>query len=365
MNFRFNIFKHQTPTLSASEGTHSDPSAENPVYVSKQDLISLRAQAEKLSLNSIKIRARQGGAYLSRFKGRGMEFDEVRPYQPGDDVRTLDWRVTARTGKPHTKLFREERERAVLFWVDYRAPMFFATRGVFKSVLAARAAALLAWSAVSHGDRLGGLIFSEDRHEEVRPQRGQKGALHLIQCLAEHPAWTRGLDACKEPTKEKNTDLRSSETVPRAYLRSGREDAALQALIRLRRVVRPGSLVFLMSALRAMGPQAEPHLAQLAQHNDVVLFFMHDPLEQHLPPAGRYRISDGTKELCLDTGSTTFRTRYHLNFQERQDTVKQLCRRYGMHYLSCTTSDDVVKTLKSGLGLEHGYSQRGGRRRHV
>ncbi len=355
MNFGFNIFKHQTPTLSASAGTRSDDLSENRVRVSKQALISLRAQAEGLSLNSIKIRARQGGTYLSPFKGRGMEFDEVRPYQPGDDVRTLDWRVTARTGKPHTKLFREERERAVLFWVDYRAPMFFATRGMFKSVLAAHAAAVLAWSAVSHGDRLGGLVFSEDQHEEIRPQRGKKGALHFIQRLAEHPACTRVLNARGLPPAGQNTGPRSPRIKDPC---SGGEEAARQALIRLHRVVRPGSLIFLMSDFRAMGTESEPHLAQLARHNDVVMFFIHDPLEQHLPPAGRYRVSDGTKELTLDTSSTTFRTRYHLSFQERQNTVQHLCRRYGMHYLPCTTSDDVVKTLKSGLGSEQ-------RRRHV
>ena len=88
-----------------------------------------------------------------------MEFDESRLYQPGDDIRNMDWRVTARTGKPHTKLFREERERPVFVWVDYRAPMFFATQGVFKSVFVARMAALIAWNAVQQGDRIGGLIF--------------------------------------------------------------------------------------------------------------------------------------------------------------------------------------------------------------
>ncbi len=299
---------------------------ESPVRVSKQGLIALNREAESLSLKTVKIRSIQGGHYLSPFKGRGMEFDEVRPYQAGDDMRTLDWRVMARTGKPHTKLFREERERSVLFWVDYRAPMFFATRGIFKSVMAARAASLLAWSAVHHGDRLGGLIFSEQHHQEMRPQRGKKGVLHFIQSLVEHPAWG-------------NTDTEN------------KADTAIQALMRLRRVAHPGSLIFLISDFRAMGDQAERHLGQLTRHNDVVMLFIHDLLEQNLPPAGLYRVSDGTKDLSLDTTSKSLRKTYHEKFEQRKTSLQNLCRRYGIYYLPCTTSDDLLSTLQRGLGL--------------
>ena len=302
---------------------------ESPVLVGKSALISLHRQAESLSLKVVKIRSQQGGHYLSPFKGRGMEFDEVRPYQPGDDVRTLDWRVTARTGKPHTKLFREERERSVLIWVDYRAPMFFATRGCFKSVMAARAAALLSWSAIHHGDRLGGLIFSEAQHEEIRPQQGKRGVLHFIQSLVTHTAWER-----------RSQDM------------ADREEVALQSLIRLRRVARSGSLVFLISDFRSMGVQAESHLAKLARHSDVVMLFIHDPLEQRLPPAGLYRVSDGlSRETTLDTGDPGRRKAYQEKFDLRQAKLQRLCRRYGIYYMACATSDNLLKTLQNGLGL--------------
>jgi len=301
--------------------------SESPVRVSSSGLISLHHQAESLSLKVVKIRSEQGGHYLSPFKGRGMEFDEVRPYQPGDDVRALDWRVTARTGKPHTKLFREERERSVLLWVDYRAPMFFATRGCFKSVLAARAAALLAWSAMQHSDRLGGLIFSEAAHEELRPQQGKRAVLHFIRSLVAHKAWEREAEAHKN-----------------------REEAALHALIRLRRVARPGSLVFLISDFRNLGGLAESHLAKLARHSDVVLFFITDAIEQRLPAAGLYRLSDGNRELTLDTGDLNRRKAYEARFQQRKAEITALCRRYHMHLISCTTSDDLLKTLQKGLG---------------
>ena len=121
------------------------------------------------------------GGHLSPYKGRGVEFDESRPYQPGDDLRTIDWRVTARTGKPHTKVFREERNRPVFVWLDLRRPMLFATRGAYKGVRAAEMAALIAWSAVANGDRLGGLVFSETQHHELRPALGLRSALRLFQ----------------------------------------------------------------------------------------------------------------------------------------------------------------------------------------
>ena len=317
----------KTPDISSEALAHT--LIANPVSVTKEALIALHAPAASLALKSVKIRSQQGG-HLSPFKGRGMEFDEVRPYQPGDDVRTIDWRVTARSGKPHTKRFREERERSVLFWVDYRAPMFFATRGVFKSVLAAHAAALLAWSAVRHGDRLGGLVFSETKHEAMRPQRGKKGVLHFIQALVNHHA---------------------EGPIPAGpYQKVQSEEAALQALIRLRRVARPGSLVFLMSDFRSLGPQGEAHLAQLSRHCDVLLLFISDPLEHNLPPAGQYRLSQGAKSLTLDTRDPAVRHRYHQKFQNRQNDLQALSQRYGIYFLPCGTSDALLPTLQRGLG---------------
>lgn len=325
-------FKTQTLFSAAPDQSSKRALILDPVQLTKEALIAMHAPAAGLSLKSSKIRAQQGGQYLSPFKGRGMEFDEVRAYQPGDDVRTMDWRVTARTGKPHTKRFREERERSVLFWVDYRAPMFFATRGVFKSVFAAHAAALLAWSAVRHGDRLGGLVFSETQHHEIRPQRGKKGVLHFIQALVKYHV--------------RETHLSQVHTQEEA------ETAVCQSLIRLRRVARPGSLVFLMSDFRAMGKQSEAHLAQLSRHCDVLMFSISDALERNLPPAGHYRLSQGGKSFTLHTHDQSLREGYRQKFQTRQADLKNLSRRYGIYHLSCSTNDDPLLTLQRGLGQQ-------------
>lgn len=296
----------------------------NRVEINRRDLIALRHVGESLSLKTGRINSRQSGQYLSRFKGRGMEFDESRLYQPGDDMRTLDWRVMARTGVAHTKLFREERERAVLAWVDLRPSMFFATQGMFKSVVAAHAAALAAWAANKQGDRLGGLIFSASTHHELRPARGKSAVLHLLRQLVEIPQ-RRAAD---------------SDTSPQS---------AANALARLRRVAKPGSLIFLFSDFRHPGQQAESHIMQLARHNDVVIVFIYDPLEAELPADGLYRVAWENKTVTFSSTGENRRD-YHEHFQAHREYLQKLSRLPGVHYLECATHDDVAARLQEGLG---------------
>jgi len=303
-------------------------SADDVVRVKQSTLIGLNRDARQLPLNSASIRAQFNGQYLSTFKGRGMEFDESRPYQPGDDIRAMDWRVTARTGKAHSKVFREERERPVLLWVDYRRPMFFGTQQHFKSVLASKVAALLAWSTAHHGDRLGGLIFSETEHVELRPSRGKSASLHFIKQLAQHSAWN-------------NTDIEPAHT-----------KSAADALGRLQRVNKPGSLIFLISDFRNMDDLGWSKLSQLNRHSDVVLISIHDPLEKQLPPAGNYKISDGNKELNLNTYNKKQRQQYQQRFLNQQSKLKNAGRKMGMHFLSISTADEILSTLQKQLGLK-------------
>lgn len=297
---------------------------DNLVRVSSEVLIALRGAGEKLSLKTLRIQAQQSGGYLSRFKGRGMEFDEARLYQPGDDVRNVDWRVTARSGALHTKLFREEHERTVLVWVDMRPTMFFATRGAFKSVIAAHAAALIAWSANQQGDRLGGLIFTAAMHHELRPKRGKSAVLNLLRQLSQASQWQSHHNE-QEPDADK-------------------------ALVRLRRVAKPGSLIFLCSDFRKLGAQAESHLAQLARHNDVVLFHIYDPLEVELPQRGVFRIAWGEHSWMFSGDDRSAQNRHRQQFRQHSDMLKQLCRFPGIHYLSCATNADLLQTLQTGLG---------------
>ena len=241
------------------------PADASPVSVSQAGLIRLNGPARAIALNVLRVRSLQTGAYVSHFRGRGMEFDESRPYQPGDDPRSIDWRVTARSTTAYTKLFREERERPVLVCVDLRANMHFATKGCFKSVNASRAAALLSWAAHHRGDRLGGLIFGDTTHRELKPRLGRRAALRYVHQLVEHPDWkNRGVTDGAEPL--------------------------VQAMSSLRRVVRPGSLVVVISDFVGFTRAAQSYLSSVARHNEVLAVFISDPLEEQLPPPGRYRI---------------------------------------------------------------------------
>jgi uncharacterized protein (DUF58 family) len=307
---------------------------EGVVSVSLPSLLALRHCGEALTLKPKRVRAASSGSYLSPFKGRGMEFDEVRPYSHGDDARLLDWRVTARTGRPHTKLFREERERAVLLWLDLRPAMFFATRGAFKAVRAAQAAALLGWCAVHQGDRLGGLIFSDTEHIELRPKRGKAALLHLLRSIGAH---TRAPAASTAPTPTSNVN--------------DRHQSINQALLRLRQVAQPGSLLVLLSDFAQLDAHGEAQLAQLARHNELLLLDIHDPLEAELPPPGNYRVGDGQRFLTLATADAGLRTRYRERFAAQQAHLRQFCQRHHMTLLPLGTGEQPQEVLQRFLGV--------------
>ena len=267
------------------------------------------------------------GGHLSAFRGRGMEYHESRPYQPGDDIRSIDRRVTARSGQTHTKVYREERERPVLLWLDLSRSMFFGTRVCFKSVLASKLAALLAWSSVLHGDRVGYLVFSEQQHIEFRPTRGKRAVLQFIQQLAAHPAW----------------EMQDTG--------AGEQQPGLHALMRLRQVTRPGSLLVLLSDFRFLNSDCRGQLAELARHNDVVMIHTYDPLEQVLPPPGHYRITDGTSSVAIDTANPEVRAQYQQRYAEQQQELKQLCNELGLFQLDIATDSDMIAELRFGLGM--------------
>jgi uncharacterized protein (DUF58 family) len=304
------------------------PADASPVSVSQASLIRLNGPARAIALDVVRVNSLQTGAYVSHFRGRGMEFDESRPYQPGDDPRSIDWRVTARSTTAYTKLFREERERPVLVVVDLRSNMHFATRGCFKSVNASRAAALLAWAAHHRGDRLGGLIFGDTTHWELKPRLGRRAALRYVHQLVNHPDWN------------------SREQSPGAD--SGA--ALTQAMASLRRVARPGSLVVILSDFLGFSRAAQSYLSSVARHNEVLAVFLNDPLERQLPPPGRYRLVSRDDELAIDTFASAARKEYRDAFETRLQQLEAFCQRYGVHVMPLSTQDDPVSALQSALG---------------
>lgn len=286
------------------------------------ELIALREEARRLAIAPRgKVLATRSGGHLSRFRGRGMEFDETRVYQPGDDVRNMDWRVTARAGSPHVKLFREERERPTWLLVDLGPSMRFGTRTAFKSVVAARAAALLAWATADKGDRVGGLVFDETRHLERPPAARTRGLLPLLKALSGTPGpGTQG-----------------------GY--SGVTEAAGHLLQR----VRPGSLVVVLSDFSGLSSGAVAWLAELAALSEVVLAQVYDPLEVSAPPPGRYPVTDGTRRGVLDVTAAARREAWDRPFAARASLLGELARRYRAHLLRLRTDEPVGAALARGL----------------
>ncbi|PID72115.1 MAG: DUF58 domain-containing protein [Desulfobulbus propionicus] len=302
------------------------PPAPSPVTISLDWLVGLRAVGARRKTPSRSAAAIRAGEHLSHIRGRGMEFSEVRSYHPGDDIRTIDWRVTARSGKVHTKLFHEERERPVLIAVDYRRQMFFATRGRFKAVLASELAARMAWLALAGSNRVGAFLFSEEERIEVRPSGGRRGVLRLLQQMVSHPAWERELHAPFAPEK------RLAATI-----------------IRLRRVVQPGTMVILISDFAQWDEEVEQQLALMGRHADICLLFCYDPLEADLPECGHYRISDGRSELTIATADAGLRDRYALQFQEHFATIKDFCRSCRVYLQAVSTSDNPEQVQLPGV----------------
>jgi len=299
----------------------------SPVKISLSELINLRHAGESIRLRVKQSSAKQSGAYRASFKGRGMEFDEVRPYAVGDDIRMLDWKVTARTNKPHTKLFREERERPIQLCVDLRPGMFFATRNAYKSVWVSRAASLLAWSSLKHRDRLGGLVFSNKGHHELRPAAGSRGVLGFLRMLAEQPVW--------------NNEIQSESS----------RDALYQSLLRLRRVTRPGSLIFIFSDFHGLDKESKAQLFHLGKHNDLVLVACFDPLDKKLPENGHYRVDDGQRDFNFTTANSYYCKAYENKFTEHLEQLQKLAHLRGITLIESGTEEDPMQSLQSSLGV--------------
>lgn len=232
------------------------------------DLVRLRGEAGRLRLAAhVTAVSSRIGAHASRIRGRGMSFAESRPYQPGDDVRLIDWRVTARSGRPHTKVFEEEKERAVYIVAQFSPSMYFGTRVAFKHVVAAELISLVAWAALAGGDRLGALLSSPRGHVERRPAAGRRTVMGLLGELA---------TLASPPSGDAMPPL--SET-----------------LGRVARVARPGSLVFVVGDLYDFDEAAARPLARLTRHNDIAICQVLDTVEVDAPPPGTYPVGDGRR----------------------------------------------------------------------
>ena len=303
-----------------------NPPLHSGIHTSLAELIGMRHHVHEVQIFSTPARRSPlVGLHHSRLRGRGVDFDQVRAYQPGDDVRTIDWRVTARTEKPHTKVFHEERERPIFIIVEQSRRLFFGSGLAFKSVIAAHAASLLAWSALEHNDRIGGLVFSDSEHHEVRPRRSKQSLLQLLN-------WT----------------VRANQSLSPDSAVSSRDSFSL-ALRRAREVLRPGSLVVILCDERALGDTAAQQLSLLARHTDLILMPLSDQFDHALPTAGLLRFADRNTQLEINTQDAELCQSYAALGEARQTRWQHLAQKLGVLLLPLHTRADVVAQLREQL----------------
>jgi uncharacterized protein (DUF58 family) len=241
----------------------------------------------------------------------------VRAYQPGDDVRTIDWRVTARKNTPHTKVFREERERLTLVVVDQSQSMFFGSKVRLKSVAAAEIAAYSAWQAFHHNDRVGGMIISNTSHVIRKPFRNVKSVARFLGDL----------------TAANQALVRGAEHPPASHF----EDALLQ----LRRLAHNNYRIYIISDFQPLGDHWRDAFRSLAQRNEVIALRVYDPLEMELPPADSYTVTDGRHRLQFHAGNRKLRSHYQARFQHETEQFRQTCEETAVNYRLIATHEPL------------------------
>jgi uncharacterized protein (DUF58 family) len=270
-------------------------------------------------------------------RGRGLNFEEIRDYRSGDDVRSIDWKVTARLQKPHVRVFNEERDRPALLVVDQRLAMFFGSQLAMKSVTAAQAAAIAAWRILGVGDRVGAVVFNDRDVIEVRPRRSRRTVLQILSgIVAQNQALGVGRGIVSAP----------------AMLN--------RALDQVRRLALHDSAIIIISDFDGADAATRNMVAALAQHNDVVALLVHEPVQSDLPASARMTVTDGELQIMLEVGRDSVRKRIMDATQARLRDVLAWTPEIGIPVLPLSAAEDTAQQLRRLLGRLPARQGRGG-----
>jgi len=317
----------------------ADETAKMPgVYVDLEDLIALEYGGRKVSfLPRQPVHSLLSGRFASRMRGRGLNFEEIRDYRAGDDVRLIDWKVTARLRKPHVRVFNEERDRQALLVVDQRLSMFFGSRLAMKSVTAAQAAAIGAWRILAVGDRVGAIVFNDSDLAEVRPRRSRATVLQILSTIvARNQALGVGRGLATAPSML-NT-----------------------ALQRARRLALHDAAVIIISDFDGADDETRKMVGAMTRHNDVVGLLVHDPLQSDLPASARMTVTDGELQIPLEVGRDSVRKSLSQMTQDRLKGVFAWTREIGVPVLPLSAAEETAPQLRRLLGALPARHGRGG-----
>lgn len=302
--------------------------ADPRISVDLDHLRGLEAQARRISfLPRQPSGSVLNGRHASRLRGRGLNFEELRDYMPADDVRSIDWKVTARTGKPHVRVYTEERDRPTLIVVDQRMSMFFGSVLNMKSVTAAECAALAAFRIFDQGDRVGGIVFGDEVLAEVRPARSRHALTRLLTAIAQANSLLRADAPAVEPIAMNRVLQSVARLAPRNHL------------------------VLIFSDFDMIDDTTERLIAGLARRNDLVLGLVNDPMTKDMPQDQHLTVSDGTLQAEIDTGDTTVHRALTDMAEGRLAHILDWQRRFGIPVLPLTTEEDSVAQMRRLMGL--------------
>ena len=307
------------------------------IHVSLAHLRSLQGAAKGLSFLPRQPSASVlNGRHASRLRGRGLNFEEMRDYLPGDDIRSIDWKATARTGSPHVRVFTEERDRPALLVVDQRMSMFFGSQLNMKSVTAAEAAAIATFRILDAGDRVGGIVFSDDNHIEFVPKRSRRTAFALLESIA-----------------EMNSSLHADKQIQSSP--AGLNDV----LGSVARIAHHDHLVLVFSDFDGIDATTRRRLSSIATHNDVLLFLVYDPLSEHIEAGDRAIIGDGRMQSELDLGSASIRESVNRFTRERLQKIRDWQKEINLSVLPLSTGEETLPQIRRLMGqLAPGRSAR-------
>lgn len=297
------------------------------VFTSMAELrrMSRFARLFQFSSRPKKINSILGGRHASRLRGRGLDFEEVRNYVKGDDIRHIDWKVTARTRETHTRVFTEEKERPVLIIVDQSKSMFFGSQRRMKSVVAAELAALAAFKILKSGDRVGGVVFADQGIDYILPKRDRKNILRFLERIV-----------------TRNRELRDSNPVEF-------EEALEKVIKRINNIVTHNFLVVIISDFRRYSPKTIKSISMIAQHNDVILAKVMDPMERDIPDT-RFIAGDGEKQITVEGKSAALRAQFKIGFEQDIISFETEMRKHRIPVLTLDTIDPVDQQLKDIFG---------------
>ena len=298
------------------------------VYTSLEDLVRLEHRAKGFNLLPRQpVHSILAGRHNSRLRGRGLNFEEIRKYLPGDDVRNIDWKVTARIRKPHVRVFTEERDRPAILVVDQRMPMFFGSRLYVKSVTAAHLAALTAWTVFHSGDRVGAVVFNDSEIREFRPHRSRRRVQEIFQAIV-----------------AMNRQLNAEGGVQTNYRQLGK------ALFHARQLAKHDHLIAVISDFAGSDDESARHILQMVEHNDVVAAVIHDPMALDLGKNGRLVVTEGTLQVELDLRSEKVRAPVQKFSRARLQDVMTYLKKLAIPILPVHTGEDAVDQVRYFLG---------------